>query len=217
MKDIRSYLLNYTPASSGYSFGKLKDNPGDDTGSAVTEKWANDLMYAFYAFINKYGTVSDTDESESASDFVDAVEAAFSDLAVLLTGAQTVAGVKTFSSTIVGSINSIKETGSAGATYRKKEIPIGDWNMDSTDYVDVAHGLTNSKIRSITACVRTDDEGSPEPLNRGKNATDTTPQGFCIVVYTNIRLFRLTGGHFDSTSYNATSFNRGYITIEYVD
>ena len=75
MKDIRTYLANYTAASSGYSLGKLKDNPGDDTGSALTADLFNDLLYAFYAFINKYGTVSDTDESESASDFVDAVEA----------------------------------------------------------------------------------------------------------------------------------------------
>jgi hypothetical protein len=141
---------------------------------------------------------------------------------VYTTGAQTVAGVKTFSSTIVGSIDSVKETGSAGATIRTKIIEIGDWNMDSTGYVEVAHGLTFSKIRKVSALIRNDENNFRAPLE-GKVAyingavTDCFDGGSIGLYSTNVLLCRIASGHFDSTAYNSTSYNRGWITIEYVD
>ncbi len=75
MKDPRDYLTNFTPPSSGYSLGRLKDDPGDETGSGITVLTHNDFLYALLAPILKYkGAVSETDESETASDMLDALE-----------------------------------------------------------------------------------------------------------------------------------------------
>lgn len=76
MKDPRDYLANYTPASGGWSLGRLKDDPGDETGSGITVLTHNDFLYAFMATIlsHRSGGLSETDESETASDFRDALE-----------------------------------------------------------------------------------------------------------------------------------------------
>lgn len=77
MKDPRDYLVNYTDSSSGFSLGRLKDDPGDESGSGITVLTHNDFLYALLAPILKYkGAISETDESETASDFLDAIEIA---------------------------------------------------------------------------------------------------------------------------------------------
>jgi hypothetical protein len=75
MKRISSYLANYDDPSSGFSEGKLRDNPGDETGSGITVQTHNDFLYGFYAVIKKFltGGLSDTDESETNSDFANAI------------------------------------------------------------------------------------------------------------------------------------------------
>ena len=77
MKDITTFLTNYTTPSAGFSLGRLKDDPGDGTGSGLTVEYGNDWLYGFYAPILKYkGAVSGSDESETASDMLDALELA---------------------------------------------------------------------------------------------------------------------------------------------
>ena len=77
MRLLASYLTNFTAPSGGYSIGQLKDDPGDSTGSGIVVATHNDLLYAFVSIIIKYvGSLSDTAESETASDFFDAVEIA---------------------------------------------------------------------------------------------------------------------------------------------
>ena len=77
MKKISAYLSNYTAASSGFSEGRLKDDPGDGTGSGITVQTHNDFLYGFLAPIKKWlGTASETDESETASDVLTAIERA---------------------------------------------------------------------------------------------------------------------------------------------
>jgi hypothetical protein len=137
------------------------------------------------------------------------------DATVNLTGNQTIAGVKTFGSTIVGSIDSIKETGAGAGTIRKKIIEIGDWNMDAASDVVKAHGLDISKIRIVSVLIHNDDNNSLYPINYHTLSGEIN--GYWVVETTNIKLFRLTGGIFDGPGYNATSYNRGWIVIEYVD
>jgi len=102
-----------------------------------------------------------------------------------------------------------------GAVLRHKVIDIGDWDMDADVFVQVAHGLTLSKIRGISALIRRDDDlfyydfmafNGSGTGSHYINASDT-----------NINLYRHTSGTFDSTNYNSTSYNRGWITIQYVD
>ncbi len=277
MKDIQSYFDNYDEPSSGFSFGKFRDNPGDDTGSALTADLFNDLLYAFYAFINKYGEVSDTDESESASDFVNALEA----FAVYKTGDQVMAGELTLRSAgsaarlymqTAGSGSSgtdgirivlnddgyalinvgeeyylslrtnnterlrlaastpqitvannardlvdssgyvvadkMRETGSGAGVLNKKIIEIGVWEMYGTASLIKAHGLSWGKIRSVYALIKNDMLTGRYSLER---------DGYIVVTETNIELYRNASGFFASADFNAPTFERGWIVIEYVD
>lgn len=105
-----------------------------------------------------------------------------------------------------------------GGVY-KKVIEIGDWDMVSTPSVFILHGMTVSKIRSIHVFVRNDagtnisnlmvpdvDSASSFPETDGAVGANAT----------GVILQRRTGGNYDSVNYNSTSFNRGWITIEYI-
>jgi hypothetical protein len=103
-------------------------------------------------------------------------------------------------------------------TLKTKVIDIGDWNMDGFTSATVTHGLTLSNILTVSVMIRTDTGTNQYKLNRGVDATDASPQGFVDwISTTNIRLFRLTGGFFDGDAlFDATSYNRGWITITYI-
>ena len=77
MRNLPSIVANYDSASTGFSDGKLRDNPGDDTGSGVMSAWGNDIWYALRAIVKKYhgrGEVSGTPESENNYDVLSAIE-----------------------------------------------------------------------------------------------------------------------------------------------
>lgn len=77
MNELASYLTNYTSPSGGFSYGQFKDDPGDGSGSGAVVKTINDLWYGMESLAFKYmGGISDTDESETASDIMDSVETA---------------------------------------------------------------------------------------------------------------------------------------------
>lgn len=115
--------------------------------------------------------------------------------------------------TLAAAASSIKETGSGAGVMRWKIIPIGDWNMDSSVYVDVAHGVGNQKkIRSVSVTIRSDDDA--EYYNM------TSISGIyhlVAITATHLRIYRETSGAFDTALFDATSFNRGWVTIGYID
>jgi hypothetical protein len=96
-----------------------------------------------------------------------------------------------------------------------KIVDIGDWNMDTTASVSVPHGLDSSKIRTVSASIRDDNGVQVGDINL-TNSAETTSQGVSWGG-TLIVLARGTNGTFDSTDYDSTSFNRGWITIQYID
>jgi hypothetical protein len=102
-----------------------------------------------------------------------------------------------------------------GATrpIRRKIIEIGDWNMDATDFVQFAHGLILSKIRTIEALIRAD--GDTLRLMLFLAHIDGSLGGVATADATNIMLGRATGGYFDDVQFDAVAFNRGWVTIEY--
>jgi hypothetical protein len=104
-----------------------------------------------------------------------------------------------------------------GNYLRTKIIEIGDWDMDATLAVSVAHGISDyTKIRNISAVVRPDAANGIVPLIRVDTTTAAATGGYVTGAdATNIGLGRVIGGFFDSTDYNSTSFNRGFITIQY--
>jgi hypothetical protein len=102
----------------------------------------------------------------------------------------------------------------------KIKINIGDWNMDSDHFVNVVHGLTFSSIVSVFAVIRSDADTQKFNLE-GTNiafATGTIvsgPMGGIKVGTVNIELTRVVTGFFDSVGFDATSYNRGELPIEY--
>lgn len=75
MREISTLVTNYDPPESGFSLGKFRNNPGDDTGSKATAAIVNDLYYAVEAIAYKWiGALSNTEESEALSDILTAIE-----------------------------------------------------------------------------------------------------------------------------------------------
>ena len=111
----------------------------------------------------------------------------------------------------------------SGEALNCKIIDIGDWDMDATLNVDVAHGLTATKIRHISVMIRNDANTFIQPLDRMSTSNPGVMLGSATAVDgTNIRLFRtdtsVSGSTvFDGTNYNSTSFNRGWIMIWYTN
>ncbi len=104
-------------------------------------------------------------------------------------------------------------------TFRKRKvIELGDWNMDATPTLSVAHGLSaNDKIRKISVMIRHDDSSNIYPLfSTLVNENTSTPAGGINEIgAVNIILVRTLAQKFDGAAFNSTSYNRGWITIEY--
>jgi hypothetical protein len=97
---------------------------------------------------------------------------------------------------------------------RMKVLEIGDWNMDTTASVNIAHGVDKTKVRSITALIRDDSDLNYYNLDYIGAAGAGSFKGVRINS-ANITLFRGTGDPFDNTSFDATTYNRGWVTIWY--
>ena len=87
-----------------------------------------------------------------------------------------------------------------------KVFEIGDWNMQGTAAVDITHGLTLANIRNIAVTIRHDDNNIYYHLD---------VDGYWEAKTTVVTLTRTGGGFFDSIAFNATSYNRGWITLIY--
>ena len=106
----------------------------------------------------------------------------------------------------------------SNAAIRTKYIDIGDWDMVASTSVFVNHGLDVNKIRSVTATIRDDASA----FNYNETAINITSGAFPHFgvfrsTATQVNLVRVTGGIFDNTDFDETSFNRGWIRIDYVD
>jgi hypothetical protein len=95
------------------------------------------------------------------------------------------------------------------AALHTKIVEIGDWDMDAGATKAVAHGLTLSKIRDVEVVVRNDDDTAHYSHN-----------GSLIILSIGASDVNLahsdTGTGFDGTTFNATSYNRGWVIIHYV-
>lgn len=110
------------------------------------------------------------------------------------------------------------DSGNNGAFLKSKVIEIGDWNMDSSDIIDVAHGVSDHETIRICSVMIRDDGGSYmyELDDGGSFMYDTGVQGgIGRIGDTNIRLVRISSGFFDDTNFSSTSYNRGWVTIWY--
>lgn len=123
----------------------------------------------------------------------------------------------TFDTTTTG-WNQLQEV-AAETSYVKKTINTGDWNMDTTTTVTVAHGLSATEwktIRSISTIIRDDADTTYYDLAMLQSITNgTMAGGNSYHDATNIELARFTTGNFDATGFDSTAYNRGWITFEY--
>ena len=95
-----------------------------------------------------------------------------------------------------------------------KIIEIGNWDMDANASPSViVHGLDVSKIREFQCVIINDADQSVSQLDRYTNGLSS---GIVNFSPTNILLTRTTGGEYDTTDYDTTPKNRGWVTIKYV-
>ncbi len=102
----------------------------------------------------------------------------------------------------------------------KKRLDIGEWNMDATNDVNINHGLGNFKnIKSINGVIRDDSDVNYNPFYAGRTeSTPDTQVWIRLIDESTVKIYRKTGGAFDSVPYNGTAStvaNRGFIFIEY--
>lgn len=101
------------------------------------------------------------------------------------------------------------QIGAADSPWLRKVIEIGDWNMDATESVTVVHGVTNANIRSVSVLIHMDGGNYHFPI-------DWLGGGYYTIEPSrHIHLERVVDGVFDNANFDATSFNRGWIVIEY--
>lgn len=103
-------------------------------------------------------------------------------------------------------------------SYTKATVDMGDWNMDTTAGITVNHGLSATEwktVRNIHALIRDDSDGNHRPLNRGTSAG--VMDGYIAnITATQFQLSRVASGSFDNTDHDSTSYNRGWVTYEYI-
>ena len=99
-------------------------------------------------------------------------------------------------------------------TLKTKVIDIGDWDMDAATNATVAHGLTYANIRTVDAYIR-DDADTLRTAIAGTFA-NAAIAGRVSAGATNVALNRTASGQFDTTTFDATSYNRGWIVITYI-
>lgn len=106
-----------------------------------------------------------------------------------------------------------------GTGLNTKVLDIGDWDMTTstgTHIATVAHGIDYTKIRSMSCIIR--DDTDAYYYDFGSIDTTETTQHIMRALTTNIELVRGAGGVFDTSFYDDdTSFNRGWVTIQYTD
>ena len=98
-----------------------------------------------------------------------------------------------------------------------KILEIGDWDIDATTTINVAHGLTKANIRTVMVTIRFDADGDRLPLEwNGLNDPNSGKTGGrWSLDATNVILYRFEDGVFNGAGFDSTSYNRGWITIWY--
>jgi len=191
---------NVTPAGGDFEFAKIKDEttPGANDGVPVNDNVYGDF-HQFFAKIIEQALITYNDLPENLTNGYQYLEAL----------------KKLFVQT------------EPGKQLNTKVIDIGDWDMDANGTVAVAHGLSDiTKIRNISLTIRNDSGVLIFPWLLATTTAAGNPTAFGIEVglttpfpvdVTNINLSREDSGVYDDIAFNATSFNRGWITVQFVD
>lgn len=102
--------------------------------------------------------------------------------------------------------------------YFRKTIEIGIWDMNSFSSKGVLHELSATEWKTIKVVnVMIVHDTIDALINIYYADSGGNSQGsFQSIDSTEINLDRVTGGYFDSASFESTSINRGFITFDYI-
>lgn len=224
-QDIETYICGNSGSAPPYTLKQLADGTVSFTGAKT---FSGSLTASGSLILPAATTPAQTAEGsivwDSDNDLLTVGDGTSRKTMVDTSQDQTIAGTKTFSSTIVGNIDGgVKETGSGGGIVHNRIVDIGDWNMDSSTTATVnITGLNISKIRGFRAIIRDDTANLLRDLaSFGAGTSDQICHGHISMEYVASTLYiylsRATGGLFDSSSYDSTSYNRGWVIVEYID
>ena len=101
-----------------------------------------------------------------------------------------------------------------GNWFASKVIQIGDWDMVAKDTIRVIHNLTFDNIIGVSFCSVRNDDNTIKYMAMGHDGATTDVQ-INQITTTYIVLKRSVTGTFNSTDFNATSYNRGFIYVLY--
>jgi len=126
--------------------------------------------------------------------------------------------------TLTASSGNLEHTGVIDYAVLTKILETGDWNMDATIGINIAHGISDwTKIMRVTCIIYADTDNSAYPLSQNLEvAGDPTSPGTATVTGSinigsvNITLNRVTSGWYDQGGWDNTSYNRGKLIIEYL-
>ncbi len=118
------------------------------------------------------------------------------------------------------SLDTLSKIFEEGVVLKAKVIELGDWDMNATGALNVAHEFTGNdwkKIRSIDIVIRNDAD---DTYTQSPGVIDGTglsaEMGVENLQATNIRLARKAGSIFDAVGYETPpDGNRGWATIWY--
>jgi len=101
-------------------------------------------------------------------------------------------------------------------------VNIGDWNMNvsgaGANQKAVTHGIADfKKIRSVIVMIRNDADTLYSPLGGLDITANAIAGGVTSTSATTLALGIPSGSKFDAATYSATSYNRGFVTIQYID
>lgn len=98
-----------------------------------------------------------------------------------------------------------------GTNLIRTKIVSASWNMDTTAFINIAHGVVPAKIRGISACINSGSVAGADFAYDNGAGTGNKGISFNSI---NITLERKTGGVFDSSVWNSAT---AFAVITYVD
>lgn len=236
LDDIRQFLGRLTsPANHGIyqAFNNILGGFGTDfivqgcvlsgsTGAfSITEGWIYlsselikvDAQGPFDEAVNGTFTKVTTFDPRGNKDFLNGSTAdTYEKNRGVLSG---LAGTLDFDGNTFSDLRAITDLLGVDTPLKTKTVPIGDWNMDATTTVFVTHGIADiTKIKSVNVMIISDSLLSNTELGFVQSGGSIIQGGATGV--TDVILLRESGGIFDNTDFDSLSFNRGFITIEFI-
>jgi hypothetical protein len=222
---------NTEAPSANYPYGNIVDNDGSLNGTPVNKLVYADLHQFFERLMALAGVTHNGLPENNSNGFQ--LTQALDVFARALTADTTQNGTVTRAT--IGEVNTqtdiakvvtpktlsdtygvVHNSGTERLT--KKIVSIGDWDMDSSPTTTIAHGLSDfTKIKAVEVMILNDAGNAIYPLNlyNSTSGTDDISGGVKSIDATDIVLSRRvgSGSFFGSNDFDATSYNRGFITF----